>query len=231
MQGLTKLLLLHQQAPLIRLLNYSRLQPKALLPHLPSRPNLIPMLPTILQHTLDSLILHLIIQRSKHPRRLGIRVNCISPLNLLHQRIQKLLIDTLMHIHPLRRYTDLSGVEESPSRNLGRHHGDIDIRTDNRSIISRQFQSDLLQRLGTRSHDFFPRGNGAGKGDLVNARVGGHERAEIRAAVEGLEDSRGEDTARELDPFQDRVRCERRGLDNDAVARCEGGKDLDGGQN
>lgn len=60
--------------------------------------------------------------------------------------------------------------------------------------------------------------------------MGGDGGAEVGAAVQGLEDARGEDASRELDPPEDGVGGEGRGLDEDAVAGDEGGDDLDGGE-
>lgn len=54
--------------------------------------------------------------------------------------------------------------------------------------------------------------------------------AEVGAAVQGLEDARGEDAARELDPAEDGVGCEGGGFDEHAVAGDEGGDGFDGGE-
>ena len=54
--------------------------------------------------------------------------------------------------------------------------------------------------------------------------------AEVGAAVQRLEHARGEDAAGELDPAEDGVGREGRGLDEDAVAGDEGRDDLDGGE-
>ncbi len=57
-----------------------------------------------------------------------------------------------------------------------------------------------------------------------------HGRAEVRAAVDDLEDAGGENAAGELHPLHDCVGGEGGGFHDDAVARDEGGDDLEVGE-
>jgi hypothetical protein len=103
------------------------------------------------QHSQDSL--RLILHRPHDNAFLRALPRLDIRLRILHHAITKRLINSLMHINPLRQHAYLARVQKTHHRDARRTRLYVNILTYNRRIIATQLERALLQRLRARRSD------------------------------------------------------------------------------
>lgn len=151
-------------------------------------------------------------------------------LDLLDKQSQEAVVDGLVHVDALGCDADLAGVGQCASRDQGHDALEVDVLADDGGVVAGELEDDALEGARAVLHDAAADGDGAREADVVDALVQGDALAELGAAVDGLEDARRQHRLRQLAELEQRVRRERRRLDDHAVPRRQRRHHLDRAQ-
>jgi hypothetical protein len=169
----------------------------------------------ILEHVLDLLVLHLVLDGSKERARLW--VADLDGLGELNHGLEHLIVDTLVDVDTLGGDADLSGVLEGAHYELWSNLLHVNIGKDDGGIITAELESDTLERWGTGCHDLLAGCDGAGERDLGDAWVACEHWAESIRAANDLDETWVGDLLDELDDLETCVWSVWRWLADDGV--------------
>ena len=189
---------------------------------------LVAVLLGVREELLDLLVLHLVLDGAE--QRAGLGVTDLDGLGEVDHLLEELLVDALVDVDALGGDTDLARVLEGTHNDLGGGLLDVNVGEDDGGVVATELEGAALEGVGAGGHDLLAGGDGAGEGDLGDARVSSHHGAELVVATKGLDDTGLEDGLGELNGLEGSVGGERAGLDDDGVTSQQGRDDLAHGE-
>ncbi|KAI3479986.1 hypothetical protein L1887_57884 [Cichorium endivia] len=176
----------------------------------------------LLEELADLVILHLVVDGTKHDALLVTGAH-LEVLNDLGECRLELVVDVLVDVDALGGDADLARVEEGTEEHVLCGGGHVRLlREHDARVVATELEGEALERGRAALGDEAASDGATGERDLLDARVLGDPRAEVVVTNDDLDDTGREDLLRSLDDADVAERGEGRGLDDDAVTGDKG---------